>query len=184
MIASRMLKVRGRTIGADPRIQSHDQPQEDAWERSSRPPGRDAREVWVVPDHDDTVRVGTAVFGGARACLPRSKVSMIVMRPPQHGHSGRWSGGAVGSSVALGAGTASRSLALARSALRPACEQAVVPDAVEAFGQDVQQKAADELVGAKRHGAVALVATIVLVAEGDTGLGVRDARTARRRAAR
>ena len=88
VIASRMLKVRGRTIGADPRIQSHDQAQEDAWERSSRPPGRDAREVWVVPDHNDTVRVGTAVFGGARACLPRSKVSMIVMRPPQHGHGG------------------------------------------------------------------------------------------------
>ena len=36
-------------------------------------------------------------------------------------------------------------------------EQAVVTDAVEAFGQDVQQEAADELVGGKRHGAVALV---------------------------
>ena len=66
-----------------------------------------------MPGHDVTVRVGVTESGGARACLPCSKVSMIVIRPPQHGHGGRWSGGVVGSSVALGTGTASSSLALA-----------------------------------------------------------------------
>src|SRR5712691_3619341 len=30
-------------------------------------------------------------------------------------------------------------------------EQAVVTDAVEAFGQDVDQEAADELIGSERH---------------------------------
>ncbi len=69
--------------------------------------------------HDDTVWVAT-VPGDARGCLPRSKVLMIVMRPPQHGYGGQWSGDAAGSFAALGAGTASRSLALARLALRPA----------------------------------------------------------------
>ena len=50
-----------------------------------------------------------------------------------------------------------------------------MPDAVEAPGQDVQQEAADELVGAKRHGAVAFgaLAAVVLVSEGDAGLVAR-----------
>jgi hypothetical protein len=45
-------------------------------------------------------------------------------------------------------------------------------DAVEAVGENVEQEAADELVRAERHGALAVgaVAAIVLVAERDTGL--------------
>jgi len=41
---------------------------------------------------------------------------------------------------------------------------------VEAAWQDVEQEAADELVGAERHDALALgtVAAIVFVSEGDT----------------
>ncbi len=44
-------------------------------------------------------------------------------------------------------------------------------DAVEAARQDVEQEAADELVGGERHDllAVGAVAAIVLVAEGDAG---------------
>ena len=46
-------------------------------------------------------------------------------------------------------------------------KQAVMTDAVEAARQDVQQKAADELVGGQRHDLIPLgaAATIVLVAE-------------------
>lgn len=49
-------------------------------------------------------------------------------------------------------------------------------DAVEALRQHVEQEAADELVGAEGHGALALgaVATVVLVAEGDAGIVERD----------
>ena len=43
-------------------------------------------------------------------------------------------------------------------------EQAIVPDAVETARQDVDQEAADELVGRQRHDLLALgaIATIVL----------------------
>jgi hypothetical protein len=36
------------------------------------------------------------VYGGARARPPRSKVSMMIILPPQHGHGGRQSAGAAG----------------------------------------------------------------------------------------
>src|SRR5262249_21419863 len=44
-------------------------------------------------------------------------------------------------------------------------EQAIVPDSVEALGQDVQEEPANEIAGLERHGCVALGAldTIVLV---------------------
>ena len=63
-------------------------------------------------------------------------------------------------------------------------EQAVVSDAVEAFGQDVDEEAADELIGLEGHGLVVYgVAAIVLMPEGDamavigdeTGVGEGDA---------
>ena len=54
-IASSLLKVRSQTIGEDLQIQSRDQAQDDAWERSSRPTGQAVKEVWAVPDHDVTV---------------------------------------------------------------------------------------------------------------------------------
>jgi len=55
-------------------------------------------------------------------------------------------------------------------------EQAIVTDAVEALGQNVEQEAADELVGAERHGTlpVGAVTAIILVAEGDAGVVERD----------
>src|SRR3954447_24379708 len=48
-------------------------------------------------------------------------------------------------------------------------EQPVVWDAVEPLGQDVEQKAPDELVRRKRHRAIACrpVAAVILAAEGD-----------------
>src|SRR5215218_9383227 len=51
-------------------------------------------------------------------------------------------------------------------------EQAVVADAVEAARQDVEQEAADELVGGKGHDLlpVGSVTAVILVAEGDAGL--------------
>lgn len=51
-------------------------------------------------------------------------------------------------------------------------EQTVVADAVKALGQDVEQEAADELVGGKGHDLLPVGATptVVLVAEGDAGL--------------
>jgi len=50
-----------------------------------------------------------------------------------------------------------------------ACEQAIVADAVEALWQDVEQKAADELVGGQRHNLLAVGATpaIIFIAEGN-----------------
>ena len=61
------------------------------------------------------------------------------------------------------------------------CEQAVVADAVEPARQDMEQEAADELVGAERHGALpfAIIAAIVFVAEGDAGLVEADQATVR-----
>src|SRR5271166_2755870 len=55
-------------------------------------------------------------------------------------------------------------------------EQAVVADAVEAFGQDVGEEATDELVRAERHDllARAAVGAVVLVPEGDALLVERD----------
>jgi len=55
-------------------------------------------------------------------------------------------------------------------------EQAVVTDTVEALRQNMKQEATDELVGAERHGALAVgtIAAIVLVAKGDAGLVERD----------
>lgn len=53
--------------------------------------------------------------------------------------------------------------------VRATCEQAVMPDAVEAGWQDMEQEAADELVGAEGHDLLPVTATaaIILVAEGD-----------------
>ena len=51
-------------------------------------------------------------------------------------------------------------------------EEAVVADAVEAAGQDVQEKAADELGGVERHGLEPVTAfdPVVLPFEGDAGV--------------
>lgn len=50
-----------------------------------------------------------------------------------------------------------------------ACEKAVVPDAVEAPRQDMEQETADELIYGERHDLlpIAAITTVVLVGEGD-----------------
>src|SRR3979490_107152 len=55
-------------------------------------------------------------------------------------------------------------------------EQAVVADAMEALGEDVDQEAADELIGGERHPLVsrAAVGAVVLVPEGDAVLAASD----------
>src|SRR5215471_10607283 len=55
-------------------------------------------------------------------------------------------------------------------------EQAVMADAVEAFGQHVDEEAADELVGGERHLLVSIAAldAIVLPLEGHTVIIDRD----------
>ena len=55
-------------------------------------------------------------------------------------------------------------------------EETVVTDAVEALWKNVEQKAADELVGAERHDALAVraIAAVIFVAERDTMLVERD----------
>ena len=92
------------------------------------------------------------VPGGPRGCLHRSNVSMTIMRPPQQGHGGRKSSGS-SVSVVIGRRGDVQQFASEREAglAGGAGEQAVVPDAVEAARQDVEQEAADELVGGERH---------------------------------
>ena len=41
--------------------------------------------------HDTAAPVQAGDDGGARALAPRPKISMMIMRPPQHGHGGRTS---------------------------------------------------------------------------------------------
>jgi hypothetical protein len=53
-------------------------------------------------------------------------------------------------------------------------EEAVMADAVKAIRQGVEQKAPDELVGAKGHGLRLAVMAIVLPAEGDVAIGHGD----------
>jgi len=88
--------------------------------------------------------------GRCHGVVPRAKTSTIIMRPPQHGQAGL-----LGSTAAVGwpgFATASSSRARAMlSAARPFGEQAVVADAVEAFWQDVDEEAADELVDRECH---------------------------------
>ena len=59
---------------------------------------------------------------------------------------------------------------------RGAGEQPVVADAMETLGQDVEQEAPDELVGAERHCAIPRlpVAAVILVAEGHAALVESD----------
>jgi len=51
-------------------------------------------------------------------------------------------------------------------------EQAIVADAMETLGQDVEQEPTNELVGGERHDllAVGTAAAVILKAEGDAGL--------------
>src|ERR671918_417665 len=76
--------------------------------------------------HAASVLIPGSGRGGSRGPPPRSKVSMTIMRPPQHGHGGRWSVGAVAVALVVasgavgGSGAASNSLARAMFAWRAA----------------------------------------------------------------
>jgi len=48
--------------------------------------GDDLMELRAVPDHGVALPVGAAEAGGARGCIQRWKVSMMIMCPPQQGH--------------------------------------------------------------------------------------------------
>ena len=79
------------------------------------------------------------------------KISMMRIGPPQQGHGSRRVSGMISArrlrllSGPVGAPSRPRILAMLALRLR-AGEQAVVPDAVEAVGQHVDQEPADELV--------------------------------------
>ena len=52
---------------------------------------------------------------------------------------------------------------------------AIMADAVEAFGQDVQEETADELIGVEGHGLVVYgVTAVILVPEGDSVVVIGD----------
>jgi hypothetical protein len=128
------------------------------------------------------ITIGDAA-GRWRGEEPRSNLSMMTMRPPQHGHGCAGGLGSLASAQLVSAvsdcaaGTASSSRARATlSAARAAGEQAIVADAVEAVRQDVDQEAADELASGQRHDLLALATfgTIVLLSEGDAGAVAGD----------
>ena len=96
------------------------------------------------------------------------------MRPPQSGQTANGSRRLAlpaarrsAASGSLGRFGLVKQVAHAREGLASVAfgEEAVVTDAVEAVGQDVEEKAADELVRGKPHDAAAPAAAIVLVGE-------------------
>src|SRR5882724_5548648 len=117
------------------------------------------------------MRVWGSASGGSR-------VSMMIMRPPQQGHghgNTRCSSGVAseGSGSFEGEGAASNSRAWAMLAARLTFgKQPVVTDAMQAFWQNVDEEAPDELAGGERHRLVAgrPIEPIVLVPEGDAVL--------------
>ena len=113
-----------------------------------------------------------------RGVSPRAKISIMIMRPPQHRQRGA---SAEASSSLLASPGSPRSSGCADQGAQPgdvgsahgAGEQPIVADAVEAVGQDVKKKAPDELARRQGHGldeglAGSLASgAIVLPAEGD-----------------
>ena len=100
---------------------------------------------------------------------------MMIRRPPQHGQGCE---SVCGFSLASAAGIAGLDMGcvdveqLTRLGdvvgASGVCEEAIVADAMEAAGQDVDQEAADELVDGECHdlGAVAPVGAVVFPPEG------------------
>src|SRR5262249_31985249 len=100
---------------------------------------------------------------------------MMIMRPPQHGHAGwLWSVASRSAGWVLGVGRASEQFASTRDVVGAGGfgQQAVVADAMEALGQDVDEESADELVCGECHALVPISAldTVVLPLEGDAVL--------------
>src|SRR5712671_6697345 len=119
--------------------------------------------------------------GRWRGWQPASKVSMTNMRPPQQGQgwasgcatAGSISGASSATGVAIPRSLRARTMVSARFALG---EQAVVADAMEALGQHVDEKPADELANVERHRRIAAGAfdPVVLDLERDAVLVDRD----------
>src|SRR5262245_26095870 len=111
--------------------------------------------VFGCPPHEDA-----ATRSGARRSenLQRTK--------PREGKRGRCSGRPAYGDFERGVGSEDG------AAGRPAGEQAVVADAVEACGQYVDEEAADELVGGEGHHLVSFAAfdPVVLPLEGDAAV--------------
>lgn len=85
-----------------------------AWTRVGRSPEAECLRPKVGSCHAGSrgrLPVRWGLFGGPRGCLHRSNISMIIMRPPQHGHGGRKSSGSSGVSSSGGAATFSSSRA-------------------------------------------------------------------------
>lgn len=72
----------------------------------------------VMPGHGIISGIGVEMSGGARGCRQRSKVSMMIICPPQQGHRGRRSTGSSRIASSGGAATSSNARARARLALR------------------------------------------------------------------
>ena len=72
----------------------------------------------AAPGHGSVFPVEAVFCGGARGCIQRPKVSMMIMRPPQHGQGGRESDGSSGSDGSNGGGAASSSRARSMLAFR------------------------------------------------------------------
>ena len=115
--------------------------------------------------HDVSILAASALK--LRGCAPRANVSTTLMRPPQQGHiwaiANASARSALAASATAHAGVAKRLRGIIGvgeqfaevgdvGGASGAGEQAVVANAVEAVGQDVHQKAADEFVYWQRHG--------------------------------
>src|SRR6516162_3861650 len=146
-------------------------------------PARMARVTRVVDrgggHYEVSILIAAAGAGRCFGWQPLAKVSMMIMRPPQQRHgrgSTRGPSAAAVSNVLAGFerdGTASNSRARAMLGGAIAIgEQSVVADAVQALGQHVRQKAANELVGWQGHGLVPVRALdpVILPLERDAGL--------------
>ena len=101
-------------------------------------------------------------MGHSRGWQPGSKVSMMIIRPPQQGQAFHSSVfvtifGAVAVPARRGWVGYAEELAGQCDIVGPVAvgEEAVVTDAVKPVGQDMDQEAADELVGVERHQLVA-----------------------------
>jgi len=105
-------------------------------------------------DRDHEVSILIRLGDGERAGRAPSKVSTTIIRPPQQGHRRAGEGVSASPSASAhgrsGAASAWRARDVAGS--NRAGEEAVVADAVEAAGQHVQEKAADELGRVERIG--------------------------------
>ena len=125
--------------------------------------------------HDVSILLGVGRHLGSQ---PRAKTSITIMRAPQRGHGQGSHAWRIGRDIRLLLWVGGRRGDIEECAGRRDVlgavgvgEEPVVADAVEALGQHMQEKAADELVRVKPHRlpAVRTVDAIILPAERDAG---------------